>query len=528
MRLSRLYRHKIGSRYASRPLAARRKKDKVTVASVAAYNEEGKLLFGLRNDSEKWTLPGGHAEEGEDPRDAAVRELKEETGLDAGELEYLGDGYGGRDRTVHVFCYRTTVTGSPTVGQDPDDECSVWAWVDESEIPGVILENLHNKRNITLDLLGLMDKTAQVEDDDYDEYERGQQRLLNMTDEYIGQQEPSRAEMLWDRRDQARRQLDRRNRQKQWDNPESAQWPDANMLETREPPPPRVKSVPAGTVLLHGTANEREFEVPTWPTSFTTDMGHASAYADPDMGPSPRIMKYTVKTTIPNLVWIPAQKDQLDGARYWLGKFFGVSFERADWTSDEAMTTAVCSRGYNGLYLETIVSGGDEIRLCDPSKWVEFNGAQQPSDLKRADVNVVDEPIDDLIETTQQNTYPAGELVHNPGSNHSEDVRIGQINSLNDLSSTQGGQWTDSMQSLHNTGDNQFEDVKLATPYDDELGPLSEDVDSDKEYNVVRGASIKMSDLIKEKGAIALPDQGVDENKYEDDLFRTDNSIPLK
>jgi 8-oxo-dGTP pyrophosphatase MutT (NUDIX family) len=158
-------------------------KDKKTVSSIAAYNSDGKLLFGLRNDDEKWTLPGGHSEEGEDPRDTAVRELKEETGLDAGELEYLGSGYGGKDNSIIVFCYKTTVDGSPTSDDDPDAECSVWSWVDVSNgVPDSIMDHLHSKKNITLGLLDLQKKAAINVVDDIDEVVNNKQ--LSKPSEY--------------------------------------------------------------------------------------------------------------------------------------------------------------------------------------------------------------------------------------------------------------------------------------------------------------------------------------------------------
>jgi len=53
-----------------------------------------------------WELPSGLLEEGEDPKDACRRELKEETGLNAESITYLGGYYadtGRLENRLHAF-----------------------------------------------------------------------------------------------------------------------------------------------------------------------------------------------------------------------------------------------------------------------------------------------------------------------------------------------------------------------------------------------------------------------------------------
>ncbi len=53
-------------------------------------DEQDRVLLCLRNDYDFWNLPGGGLETWEAPREAVVREIKEETGFDAEVIRLSG------------------------------------------------------------------------------------------------------------------------------------------------------------------------------------------------------------------------------------------------------------------------------------------------------------------------------------------------------------------------------------------------------------------------------------------------------
>ncbi|MPY66695.1 NUDIX domain-containing protein [Deinococcus sp. SDU3-2] len=57
-------------------------------AGVAVLRS-GEVLLVRRGDNGRWDVPGGGAQPGETPEQAARRELREETGLTVGDLRLL-------------------------------------------------------------------------------------------------------------------------------------------------------------------------------------------------------------------------------------------------------------------------------------------------------------------------------------------------------------------------------------------------------------------------------------------------------
>ena len=58
-------------------------------ATTLVFNEKNELLLNLRTDTNTWGIPGGSMELNETIEDTAIRELKEEAGIKADNLELV-------------------------------------------------------------------------------------------------------------------------------------------------------------------------------------------------------------------------------------------------------------------------------------------------------------------------------------------------------------------------------------------------------------------------------------------------------
>lgn len=102
--------------------------------SAVIRDEQGRVLLALRRRPAIWNLPGGSVEPGETPWDAAVRETREEVGLDV-EVDRLTGVY---DRSpdgdpVLVFACRVLAGTATTT-----EEAVRVGWFESDELPAEI------------------------------------------------------------------------------------------------------------------------------------------------------------------------------------------------------------------------------------------------------------------------------------------------------------------------------------------------------------------------------------------------------
>ncbi|UJP40324.1 NUDIX hydrolase [Cellulomonas palmilytica] len=116
------------------------------VGAYAVVVDEGRVLLAHWATRRRWTMPGGGIDPGEDPRDAAVRELREETGYDVELDELLGvdsevvPGLPGGERWHALrVVYRAHVTGGALRDEvDGSTDRAAWFPLDDlADVPCV-------------------------------------------------------------------------------------------------------------------------------------------------------------------------------------------------------------------------------------------------------------------------------------------------------------------------------------------------------------------------------------------------------
>jgi 8-oxo-dGTP diphosphatase len=118
-------------------VARRIKRNGAPYGAHTIVAHDGSMLLVRHDGVDLWVLPGGRADDGEQFREAARRELREEAGIDG---EFCGLAILGRVSFVcaeystwgvlPIFEVRVSEHSEPSI-RDPDDEISAAAWFEE-------------------------------------------------------------------------------------------------------------------------------------------------------------------------------------------------------------------------------------------------------------------------------------------------------------------------------------------------------------------------------------------------------------
>jgi ADP-ribose pyrophosphatase YjhB (NUDIX family) len=115
----------------------------VPSVNVVVVNDAGEILLIRRTDNGKWAVPGGAIDLGESVAQAAVRETREESGIECAITGIVGiysdpkhvilyTSNGEARQEFSIVLAAQAVRGQPT----PSSESSQVRWVPEAELPG--------------------------------------------------------------------------------------------------------------------------------------------------------------------------------------------------------------------------------------------------------------------------------------------------------------------------------------------------------------------------------------------------------
>ncbi|HEY9706253.1 MAG TPA: NUDIX hydrolase [Allocoleopsis sp.] len=120
----------------------------ITGVTIISILPDGKIVLNRRRDTGQWGLPGGIVNWGEDIPTAAMRELKEETGLDLIKIRRLVGVYSApnRDPRIHsiAILIEADVMGDFAI-QDTNEIMEVQAFLPD-QLPQSNLAHDHQQQ----------------------------------------------------------------------------------------------------------------------------------------------------------------------------------------------------------------------------------------------------------------------------------------------------------------------------------------------------------------------------------------------
>ncbi len=108
-----------------------------TGCTVAAFDDDHRLLLIRRADNGRWALPGGWAEVGTPPSENALRELREETGFEGAVERLLGIFDNRRLASTNPYHFWTVLFRVRLIGgaATPSAETTEIAFFGRDELP---------------------------------------------------------------------------------------------------------------------------------------------------------------------------------------------------------------------------------------------------------------------------------------------------------------------------------------------------------------------------------------------------------
>jgi ADP-ribose pyrophosphatase YjhB (NUDIX family) len=120
--------------------------------AVAVFLTEGDRVLlvkrGMAPEKGGWALPAGFVDAGERPELAAVREIREETGLEVAVARLLETGYEETSAAI-VLLYRARLVGGDLRADDDVDDAR---WFSREELPELAFES--TRRSVAAWLAG--------------------------------------------------------------------------------------------------------------------------------------------------------------------------------------------------------------------------------------------------------------------------------------------------------------------------------------------------------------------------------------